>query len=100
MSNYLKKTKRAYEELAYDRIMKDAENKIYGIPTPPALEPSLRSELEDLLYDVENIFDGWHSDGTAWTEWDESVRKRLLDFRVKHTYIPPPPNSITDKNDV
>jgi thioredoxin-like negative regulator of GroEL len=27
--------------------------------------------------DCAQLLDGWHSDGTAWTEWDESVRKRL-----------------------
>lgn len=46
------------------------------------------SELDDLLFHVETIFDGWHSDGTAWSEWDESVRQRLLDFRIKYTYMP------------
>ncbi len=30
-----------------------------------------------LLVDVAQLLDGWHQDGTAWTEWDESVRKRV-----------------------
>jgi phage-related baseplate assembly protein len=43
-------------------------------------ETSRRESVEDiqrLLVDVAQIFDGWHADGTAWTEWDESVRKRV-----------------------
>jgi hypothetical protein len=90
MSNFQKKTKRASEELEYDQIMKDAENKQYGVsPEYEKLDYKIRTELEDLLHDVENIFAGWHSDGTAWTEWDESVRKRLMEFRIRHTYVPP-----------
>lgn len=50
----------------------------------------LRTELDTLLCEVEGIFDGWHSDGTAWTEYDESVRKRLMEFRLRYTYTPPP----------
>lgn len=34
-------------------------------------------DLADLLTDIAQVFDGWHADGTAWSEWDESVRKRL-----------------------
>ena len=26
------------------------------------------------------LLDGWHQDGTAWTEWDESVRKELTEL--------------------
>lgn len=28
------------------------------------------------------LLDGWHADGTAWTEWDESVRKELLELQT------------------
>jgi hypothetical protein len=37
----------------------------------------LSAEVIHLLTDVAQVFDGWHSDGTAWTEWDESVRKSV-----------------------
>lgn len=30
------------------------------------------------------LLDGWHQDGTAWTEWDESVRRRLSDLGDIH----------------
>jgi hypothetical protein len=35
------------------------------------------SELKILLTDIAQIFDGWHADGTVWSEWDESVRRRV-----------------------
>ena len=37
-----------------------------------------RKEL--LIHAITNacqVFDGWHNDGTAWSEWDECVRKEL-----------------------
>jgi hypothetical protein len=40
----------------------------------------LREELEKMISPCTNacqVFDGWHQDGTAWSEWDESVRKEL-----------------------
>jgi predicted phage tail protein len=43
-------------------------------------------ELDELLMQVEGIFDGWHSDGTAWSDYDETIRQKLLDFRTKYTY--------------
>jgi hypothetical protein len=27
---------------------------------------------------VTQLLDGWHADGTAWSEWDESVRRELI----------------------
>jgi hypothetical protein len=41
------------------------------------------TEQEALLCDVAQIFDGWHSDGTAWSAWDESVRRRVSDALSK-----------------
>ena len=35
------------------------------------------STLGDLLCDVAQLLDGWHNDGTVWSEWDESVRQRV-----------------------
>jgi hypothetical protein len=40
----------------------------------------LRKELEPMINHCTNacqVFDGWHNDGTAWSEWDESVRKEM-----------------------
>jgi hypothetical protein len=34
------------------------------------------ANLKSLLCDVAQVFDGWHID-TAWTEWDQSVRRRV-----------------------
>ncbi len=45
------------------------------------------TELDTLLCEVSGIFDGWHSDGTFWTEYDESIRKKIDEFRKKYTYI-------------
>lgn len=38
---------------------------------------NVANELVGVLCDVAQVFDGWHADGTAWTEWDESVRRRV-----------------------
>lgn len=38
---------------------------------------ALMDESLNVLTDVSQLLDGWHSDGTAWSEWDESVRGRV-----------------------
>lgn len=43
--------------------------------TPKAVSQNDET-LRQLLFEVCQLLDGWHNDGTAWTEWDESVRKR------------------------
>lgn len=50
----------------------------------------LHKQIEDLearlakvvriLPSVCQVFDGWHQDGTAWTEWDESVRREVSEL--------------------
>lgn len=44
------------------------------------------NELDQLLYEVGTILEGWHQDGTAWTEYDEGVRNKVTEFRTKYTY--------------
>ncbi len=44
-----------------------------------ALREGLSKGL-DLLPVVAQLLDGWHNDGTAWSSWDESVRKRLSEW--------------------
>ncbi len=36
----------------------------------------------DLAPDLAQLLDGWHNDGTAWSSWDESVRKRLSEVQT------------------
>jgi hypothetical protein len=40
-------------------------------------------KLKDLLCHVHQLLTGWHQDGTAWTEWDEDVRKRVLEMQYE-----------------
>lgn len=40
-------------------------------------------EWQEVLCCVAQVFDGWHNDGTAWSEWDESVRKRVGELQQK-----------------
>lgn len=44
-------------------------------------------ELDELLMQVETIFDGWKLDAD-WTDGDENVRQKLLAFRTQYTYRP------------
>lgn len=37
----------------------------------------LVSALENVLPNVAQLLDGWHQDGTKWSEWDEKVRQQL-----------------------
>jgi len=37
----------------------------------------LLEEAQHVLPMVTQVLDGWHQDGTVWTEWDESVRISL-----------------------
>ena len=34
-------------------------------------------EAPNILCNVAQLLDGWHNDGTVWSEWDESVRKEV-----------------------
>jgi len=43
-----------------------------------AIESSAH-KIAPVLIDVAQLLDGWHQDGTAWTEWDEAVRRRVSD---------------------
>jgi len=52
------------------------------------LRPIPKAELDELLMWVSGILNGWHEDGTAWSEWDESVRNKVNEFRKKYTYRP------------
>jgi len=36
-----------------------------------------------LLTDVAQVFDGWHADGTAWSDHDQSVRQRVSEVRKR-----------------
>lgn len=45
------------------------------------------NELDQLLFEITQIFDGWHSDGTAWSEYDEYVRQRIINFRRRMAFI-------------
>jgi hypothetical protein len=43
-------------------------------------------ELKDILNVLTNVaqlLDGWHNDGTCWSEWDESVRKDVSRIQTK-----------------
>lgn len=59
-------------------------------PTNPALPPCAGSaflcSLQDTLCEVAQLLDGWHQDGTAWSEWDESVRQKVLSI-VQHVEV-------------
>ena len=34
----------------------------------------------NVLTNTGQLLDGWHNDGTAWSEWDESVRQDVSEL--------------------
>lgn len=40
-------------------------------------------QLESALVEVSNVFQGWHSDGTAWSEYDQSVWNQINALHVE-----------------
>jgi hypothetical protein len=61
-----------------------AVNATLGVPQqkPSSFVPApgcavLVDEVITLLTDVAQLLDGWHNDGTAWSEWDEHVRQQV-----------------------
>ncbi len=68
---------------ALDEILKTAESSseddraVVAILHELLERRKLLEELRPLFCDLAQLLDGWHNDGTAWSEWDESVRKRL-----------------------
>lgn len=54
-----------------------------------ALTSTVTSTL-NLLTDVAQILDGWHNDGTAWSEWDEQVRQRVTALQQQLYKLKPP----------
>jgi hypothetical protein len=57
-------------------------------------------ELDELLFHISQVFDGWHADGTAWSEWDESVRKRVTEYRIKLESVAPQEPKQEHPNDI
>ena len=42
------------------------------------------SEWLSLAPDLAQLLQGWHSDGTAWSAWDQSVYEHLLEIQSRH----------------
>lgn len=47
--------------------------------------------------DCAQLLDGWHADGTAWTEWDEQIRTRLADLYRKAAAVLDVPDLETER---
>jgi hypothetical protein len=63
---------------------------------PSSLAPvsgwaALVDDSINVLTDVAQVLDGWHNDGTAWSEWDEQVRTRVTEL-LKRLYSLKQPN--------
>jgi hypothetical protein len=54
------------------------------------LREALRHFL-DLAPQLSQLLDGWHQDGTAWSEWDESVRSKLSEVHGQAATLLDPP---------
>jgi hypothetical protein len=70
----------------YKRIYAAAMTAMSGVPGSEAglrfgnsrdLTAKTVKLIEGVLCDVAQLLEGWHADGTAWSEWDESVRQRV-----------------------
>lgn len=40
-------------------------------------------ELKQTLHEVQQVLTGWHQDGTAWSDYDEQVRKKVLSIQMR-----------------
>lgn len=49
-------------------------------------------EIKQTLYEVVCIFRGWHSDGTAWSEYDQSVLDKVLKLQKQFEGTVPTPS--------
>lgn len=51
-------------------------------PTPDYRRALL--SLLPIVVDAATLIGGWHQDGTAWSEWDESVYQRITAWNREH----------------
>lgn len=42
------------------------------------LDDATLTRIRTTLCNVSQLLSGWHADGTAWSEWDESVRQEVV----------------------
>jgi hypothetical protein len=73
-----REAKQAWDSHAEEVVrVEQAEERIADLEA--ALQPLVAAvEFADrLMPDIAQLLDGWHQDGTDWSEWDESVRERL-----------------------
>ena len=67
------------ESSQYDAYKDGAE---YGYQLATDGREELEKELAQLLHDVQQILSAYAMDET-WTDWDESVRKRVIELQYK-----------------
>lgn len=70
-------------------------NPTHGYVRPRKVkEEKAEVDVEQWLCNVGQLMDGWHADGTAWSEWDESLRAQLPAVRrAVATPAPPSPRA-------
>ena len=54
-----------------------AATKLVGSDAVVVLGGAELREAQETLCRCAQLLQGWHSDGTAWSEWDSDVEKRL-----------------------
>ena len=72
-----------FDELCrkFDAVLEEAKSK--HMEKPNIHKESFQQRLSQLLIDIAQLLDGWHQDGTAWSEWDESVRRRVMEMMIE-----------------
>lgn len=58
---------------SFDSIRAEMQALLDNARAELAEKSALCEQLEAVLIEVSNVFTGWHSDGTAWSQYDQSV---------------------------
>jgi hypothetical protein len=72
------------ERQASAKLIAAMRNALPALLAAAKREAALRAALtfaHQLMPDVSQLLDGWHADGTAWTEWDAGVRSAVSELQ-------------------
>lgn len=60
------------------------EHMLAAAAAPKAAEPDALADMRALYPDLRQLLDGFVTPALGWSEWDESVRQRLIAWGMKY----------------